>query len=255
MSASLRSSLDVYPFPSRRFANAMGRARAFAAASPQWIALRDTPGWSLWCGFALVAIWGVMSLGHAYDRSLAKVNDCFSQGFMVVGRLDAIAGALDRLNVDQQAFLSNGDGRFLQGVWESARSVEDNMSWLNSLATRSGSPRTELIKLSRAINEVLDSVGESYDIRDRRGRPAAQAFFAAREAAISEAKSQADELRIEVTQGISDRILMARGTNLLHEAIHYGLPVKIVFERAAAIASAVRRSGRAGTVRHVWTHS
>jgi hypothetical protein len=38
-----------------------------------------------------MAIWGVMSLGHAYDRSLVKVNDRFSQGFTVVGRLNAIA--------------------------------------------------------------------------------------------------------------------------------------------------------------------
>jgi hypothetical protein len=178
-------------------------------------------------------------------RSESGVNDRFSHGFMVVGRLNAIAGALDRLNVDQQAFLSTGDSRFLEGVWESARSLEDNISWLNSLAARSGLPRIPLNALSRAINQVLGSVGESYDIRDRRGRPAARAFFAAREGAISGARSQADELRMEVTRGIFDRTGRMRGTNLLLDAIRYGLPVKINFGRAAAFANPARRSGRA----------
>jgi hypothetical protein len=130
-------------------------------------------------------------------------------------------------------------------VWESARSLEDNISWLNSLAPRSGLPRTPLAELSRAINQILDSVGESYDIRDRRGRPAARAFFAAREDAISGARSLADDLTIEVTREILDRTGRARGTNLLLDAIRYGLPVKIGFGSAAAFANPARRSGRA----------
>jgi CHASE3 domain sensor protein len=256
MSVSLQSSLDLYPFPSRRFTNAMGRARSFAMSVRRWIGLREnTPGWSLWLGFALVVIWGVMSLGHAYDRSLAKVNDSFNQGFVVVGRLDAIVGALDRLNVNQQAFLSTGDDHFLQDVWESARSLDNNIAWLDSFAARNALPRAALTRMSRAIKQVLELVGESYDVRDMRGRPAARAFFAARDATIAGAKSRADELTVEVTKGISDRIRTARGTNLLLEAIRWGLPIEIAFRRAVACANSAHLSGRAGTVRHVWTHS
>jgi CHASE3 domain sensor protein len=256
MSVSLQSSLDLYPFPSRRFTNAMGRARSFAMSVRRWIGLREnTPGWSLWLGFALVVAWGVISLGYAYERSLARVNDCFNQGFVVVGRLDAIVGALDRLNVNQQAFLSTGDDHFLQDVWESARSLDNNIAWLDSFAARNALPRAPLTGMSRAIKQVLKLVGESYDVRDMRGRPAARAFFAAREATIAGAKSRADELTVEVTKGISDRIRTARGTNLLLEAIRWGLPIEIAFGRAVAFANSARLSGRAGTVRHVWTHS
>jgi hypothetical protein len=220
------------------------------------IGLREnTLAWSLWFGLALAVIWGMMSLRDAYERSLAKVDICFSQGFMVVGRLDAIAGALDRLKVDQQAFLSTGDGRFLQDVWESARSLQDNVSWLNSIAAGNGLPRAPLTRMSGAIKQVLDLVGASYDVRDMRGRPAARAFFAAREATIAGAKFRTDELRIEVIQGISARILTAHGSNLLLDAIRWSLPIEIAFGRAVAFANSARRSGHAGTVRHVWTHS
>ena len=164
------------------------------------------PWLSLWLGFALMFVWGVMSLAHANDQSLAKVNDSFTQGFMVVGRLGAILDALDRLSVDQRGFLSTGDERFQDGVIEGAETLALDMDVLNSLAARNKLQRALLTNLSRPIEQVLGSVAESDDIRDVRGRAAAVAFFESKEAAISVSKGQADQLRIEITGRISDRI-------------------------------------------------
>jgi CHASE3 domain sensor protein len=183
------------------------------------------PWLSLLLGFALVFVWGVMSLAHAYDRGLAKVNDSFIQGFMVVDQLGVIADALARLSVDQEAFLSTGDQRFQDGVIESAETFMLDMDRLNSLAAKSKLQRSLLNSLSRSIKQVLGSVAESNEIRDVRGRVAAVAFFESKEAAISDAKSQAEQLRIEITGCVSDRIRSARGPSALFEDFLYGAPI------------------------------
>ncbi len=183
------------------------------------------PWFSLLLGFALVVVWGVMSLVHAYDRSLAKVNDSVVQGLMLAEQLGVIGDTLVRLSVDQEAFLSTGDRRFQDGVIESAESFALDMARLNSLAASGKVQRPLLNSLSRSIDQVLGSVADSDEIRDVRGRVAAVAFFGSKEAAIADAKSQAEQLRIEITGCISDRIRSARGSSALFEALLYGAPV------------------------------
>src|SRR5262245_50422031 len=207
MSAKLQFAPDGYPFQSGRAADWIGPERRLRSRGWRWIGVDESAsGWSVGSGFVLAVIWGALWLGHAYDRSLARLNESFSQAFAVAGRLDAIAGALDRLNVDQQAFLSSGDHRFLEGVWESTPSLDDDIAWLSDLTTQSGLPPAPLTSMSHAIKEVLDSVGDSYYLRDLRGRAAARAFFAAKESAIAAAKSQADALRTEFMARIAGRI-------------------------------------------------
>src|SRR5260370_10435496 len=105
--------------------------------------------------FALVVVWGVMSLVHAYDRSLAKVNDSFVQGLMLAEQLGVIGDTLVRLSVDQEAFLSTGDRRFQDGVIESAESFALDMARLNSLAASAKVQRPLLNSMSRSIDQVL----------------------------------------------------------------------------------------------------
>ncbi len=179
------------------------------------------PWLSLGLGLALVFVWGVMSLAQAYDRSLARVNDSFARTFSVVDRPDAILSTLDRLGVDQQAFLSTGDERFQDGVVESAETLELDSDMIKSFAAN-GKLRAALAGLSRSIKGVLGSVGESDNIREVRGKAAAITFFDSRQAAIAAAKSQAEQLRVEMTQRISDRIQSAGGANALLDALLHG---------------------------------
>jgi len=66
------------------------------------------PWMSILLGLALVFVWGVMSLAHAYDRSLGRMNYSFTRSFMIADRLGAVLDELGRLSVAQQAFLSTG---------------------------------------------------------------------------------------------------------------------------------------------------
>jgi CHASE3 domain sensor protein len=182
------------------------------------------PWLSLLFGVALAFVWGVMALAHSYDRGLAKVNDSFIQGFMIVDYLDVIVDALARLSVDQEAFLSTGDRRFEDGVIESAQTFGLDLDRLNSLAARSKLQRS-FKSLSRTIDQVLSSVAESNEIRDVRGRVAAVAFFDSKEAAIADAKAQAERLKIEITGCVTDRIRSARSPSALFEDFFYGAPV------------------------------
>jgi hypothetical protein len=59
------------------------------------------PWLSLTLAFALLFVWCVMSFAHVYGRRLVEVNESFTKGFTVVGRLDVIVDALDHLAVDQ----------------------------------------------------------------------------------------------------------------------------------------------------------
>ncbi len=182
------------------------------------------PWLSILLGLALLFVWGVVSLAHAYARGLAKVNDSFTQGFIVEERLGAMLEALTHLSVDQEAFLSTGDERFQDGVIESAQTLELDMYMLHLACGIKLQPPL-LNSLSRSIDLVLGSVADSDDIRDVRGRIAAVTFFESQEAAISVAKSQADQLIIDITACLSDRVRSAHGTSVLFEALHYGAPV------------------------------
>ena len=41
-------------------------------------------------GFALLLVWSVMSIAHAYDRRLAESKESFTAALRVVGRLDEL---------------------------------------------------------------------------------------------------------------------------------------------------------------------
>jgi CHASE3 domain sensor protein len=211
-----------------------------------------SPWMSLVLGFVLVFAWGVMSLAHAYEQSLAQVNDSFDQGFMVVGQLGTILSSLDRLGVDQRAFLSTGETRFQDGVIETAEALELDLSKLNSMATINKSRRAPLTGLSGSIKQILAWVGESDKIRDKRGAAAAVAFFDSREPAMSLATGQADHLRIEISRRIAERIRGASSANALVEALLYGAPAGTTLGYCGALSNSARLPARAGMGHRVW---
>ncbi len=161
-------------------------------------------------GFALIFAWSVISIAHAHQRTLASVNDSFTRASIFMDRLGTITDDLDRLSVDQRAFLSTGDMRFQDGVIESSERLTMDIGMLNAMAARNEMERLLLVSLSRSIDQVQASVGESDTIATKRGRAAAAAFFESREVAVSEAKGEATQLKTEMSQDVSDRIRNAR---------------------------------------------
>jgi hypothetical protein len=91
-------------------------------------------------------------------------------------------------------------------VVESAQALSINVALLDSMAASSRSERALLIGLSQSIQQVLASVADSDDIRERRGKAEALAFFDSWEDSISATKWKAEQLRIKIAGRISDRI-------------------------------------------------
>lgn len=172
----------------------------------------------------LMAAWGVMSLAYAYESRLVRIGDSFNQAFAAVSRLDEMMGTLDRLSVDLQAFLSTRNARFSDAVWQDTNSLEMNISWLRDMAAGSRLRRSELDKLSAAVNQALGAVGQSFDVRDTQGKAGALAFFDTKQTAIAEAKAQANVLKVAVLVRVSDGIRDAQGSNGLIDVLFRGAP-------------------------------
>jgi CHASE3 domain sensor protein len=160
--------------------------------------------------FVLLFVWCVMSFAHVYDRHLVQVNESLTKDSMVVGRLNVIVDALDHLVVDQQAFLSTGEDSFQDDVVASVESLELNINALNLLATKNKSWRALPVELSRTVEQVIRTVGESDGIREARGKAAAVDFFASKADDVSRAKRQADQLRFDIIRSIADRSSTSR---------------------------------------------
>jgi hypothetical protein len=184
----------------------------------------------------LIVMWGVMSLGYAYNSSLERMNDSFSRALTIASLLDETISDLDHLSLNQQASLSTGNERFHDGVWESALALENNLGWLDDAGAKAGLPRAELVGLRAAVDQALKMMAKSYDVRDARGKTAALAFYDTNDTAICAAKAQASEVRTEVLRGISDGIRGARGTNGFIEVLFHGAPRGIAFPHGSAKA-------------------
>jgi CHASE3 domain sensor protein len=199
-------------------------------------------GWlSLLSGLALIFAWGVISLAHAHERSLASVDDSFTQGSMIMEGLGGVSADLDRLAIDQRAFLSTGDLQFQDGVIESSEALLLQMSRLQPLAAKNRMQPSLLADLQRWVDRALGSVGESDTVAARRGRAAAMEFFEDRGAAIWEARAQADHLKALVGESISDRIRNARSARaFLHDLVCIAPP-----------GTELKSAGRKGLIRPV----
>jgi CHASE3 domain sensor protein len=188
----------------------------------------------LLAGFALVFVWSALSLAHAYERSLARMNDSFSQGLMIVDRLGAVLDALDRLSTDEQAFLSTGEARFQDGVVESAEALTIDIGMLDALAAEGKFRRANLAILSRCVDRALNLVGESDAVRQDHGAQAALAYFDSRENTLAEAKLRANQLRSETVRRLSDRVRSTRRPKtLLHEVLD-NAPACIALQRGVS---------------------
>jgi hypothetical protein len=78
------------------------------------------------------------------------------------------------------------------------------------LATKNKSWRALPVELSRTVEQVIRTVGESDGIREARGKAAAVDFFASKADDVSRAKRQADQLRFDIIRSIADRSSTSR---------------------------------------------
>ena len=161
------------------------------------------------CALVLVAVCLAIGFHYAFNRTLTKVNASVTGGFLVVDHVDAIVDNLDRLTLNQRAFLGTGDERFSQDVVESIMGIERNLDSLEQLKNRSPRLRLDITKLERSIGWAFDSLGKSNDLNQTLGSGIAIALLD-NDDSIADAKLVAQELRKEVTDGVFDRFRTQR---------------------------------------------
>lgn len=161
------------------------------------------------CALALIAICLAIGFHYALNRSLTKVNDFVTGGFVIVDHIDAIVDDLDRLSLNQRAFLGTGDERFSQDVVESVMGIERHMDSLEQLKRQGPRLRTAVSRLDHSIEWALNSLGKSNELNQSLGSGIAIALLD-NDDSITEAKMVAQDLRRQATDGVFDRVRTQR---------------------------------------------
>jgi hypothetical protein len=169
-------------------------------------------------GLALVVICLSLGFRYAHDRSLAKVNSSLTGGFLVLGHVGSVMDDLDRLSIDQRAYLSNGDERFSEDLVESVMDLRRNMESLKEVAGRRSRLTVPVAKLDRHIGWVLNSLGQSFDVQRLAGGAAAIAYLDA-DTSIDDAKSEAQSLKDQATAGVFNRVRSERRMKSILEVL------------------------------------
>jgi CHASE3 domain sensor protein len=161
------------------------------------------------CALALVTICLALGFHYAFNRTLSTVDASVTGGFLVVDHVDAIVDDLDRLTLNQRAFLGTGDERFSQDVVESVMGIERNLDSLAQLKNHGPRLRLDFTRLEQAVGWALDSLGKSNDLNQSMGSGIAIALLD-NDDSIADAKSVAQQLRKEVTDGVFNRFRKQR---------------------------------------------
>lgn len=156
-------------------------------------------------GLTVVVICLGIGFHHALRRALAQVSDSLVGGFVVVDHVDSIVNELDRLTIDQRAFLSTGDDRFSENVVESIMRIDRNLESLESAADKDERLREPVGRLTRSVNWVMDSMGKSFQVQQTAGNAVAIAFLDDDDS-VEDAKGDALRLRALATEGVFDRV-------------------------------------------------
>ncbi|MGO9056838.1 MAG: CHASE3 domain-containing protein [Candidatus Binataceae bacterium] len=156
-------------------------------------------------GVTVVVICLGIGFHHALKRSLMRVSDSFIGGLTVVDHVDSIVNQLDRLTIDQRAFLSTGDDRFSENVVESIMGIDRNLESLEVAANKDPRLRSPVAELSHSINWVMDSMGKSFQIQQTSGAAVAIALLDD-DPSVDGAKGEARRLRAVATDDVFDRV-------------------------------------------------
>jgi len=172
-------------------------------------------------GFALALVVICLAIGFhcALNRSLTKVNDSLTGGFLILEHVDSILDDLDRLSLNQRAFLGTGDERFSQDVVESVMEIERHMDSLQQIARKGARLRPPIDNLARAIDWALDSLGKSNEIEQTSGAAVAIALLDNDES-LEDAKDVAQRLRRQATDGVFDRVQTERKMKAILDVIY-----------------------------------
>lgn len=159
----------------------------------------------LMCGLAAAVICLSICFCFVLNHALTTVTNSVTGGLIVVENVDAIVDNLDRLNINQRAFLSTGDDRYSEEVAESVIAISTNLESLKQIWMKGEPLQRRVMKLSRQIDWALESVEKTYELQQNVS-PAVAIAMLDNDDAMIEAKMQAQALKKAATDGMFDRV-------------------------------------------------
>jgi|SRR5579875_1306572 CHASE3 domain sensor protein len=157
------------------------------------------------CGLAAAVICLTIGFRFVLNRALSKVTNSVTGGLIVVENVDSIVDNLDRLNINQRAFLSTGDDRYSEEVAESVIAISTSLEALKRICIKGEPLQRRVARLSRQIDWALESVEKTYELKQSIS-PAAAIALLDDDDALTEAKMQAQSLKKAATDGMFDRV-------------------------------------------------
>jgi CHASE3 domain sensor protein len=162
-------------------------------------------------GFGLALVTLCLAIGFQYvlDRALTRVRESMNCAFEVLTDADVILDGLDRLSLDQRAFIRTGDLRFSQDLAESVMVIQSHMDFLRQVGRKASRLRDPVARLDRAVDWALVSLRKSNEVEKSEG-PAAAIASLNNDESIDEARNEAQQLRKLVTDGAFERVRTER---------------------------------------------
>jgi CHASE3 domain sensor protein len=145
------------------------------------------------------------------NHTLSRVTNSVTGGLIVVENVDAIVEDLDRLAMNQRAFLSTDDDRYSEQVAESIIAISTNLEALKQVSIKGEPLRSRVTKLSHRIDWALESVEKTYELQQTVGSSVAIALLD-NDDAVEEAKNEALAVKKLATDCMFDRVEMQRKT-------------------------------------------
>jgi len=175
------------------------------------LSIEDSKAVRSGAGLAVLVICLAIAFRCAIDCSLAMMNNSLTGTLLVVGYADDILDDMDRLRVDQRAFLSTGNDCFSDGIYESATSMLVDLDALEKLRLQSRALRGQILRVSDSVHSALDLVGRSNELEQSDGTSVALALLDGdANNSIEDARAGAVELKRLATDRILYRIQPSR---------------------------------------------
>jgi CHASE3 domain sensor protein len=170
------------------------------------------------CALAAATICLSICFRFVLNHTLTKVTNSVTGGLIVVETVDSMLDSLDRLNMNQRAYLSTGDERYSEEVAESVIAISADLEALKRISVNGEPLRRRIAKLSHRIDWALQSVEKTYELKQTVGSGVAIALLD-NDDAIPEAKMDAVSLKKLATDGMFDRVETERKIRSILEVL------------------------------------
>jgi CHASE3 domain sensor protein len=152
------------------------------------------------------------------NQTLTTVTNSVTGSLIIVENCDSLVDDLNRLNINQRAFLSTGDDRYSEEVAESVIEISTNLESLKQVSVNGESLRSRVRKLSGKIDWALASIEKTYDLQKTVGSGVAIALLD-NDDAVEDAKMETVSLKKLATDGMLDRVQTERKIRSILEVL------------------------------------